>query len=83
MASALDKFQAISLRANFLQKCSLPQYQNESACSSAMMRTHLAKLAANIDLAHHYHRKLFLGEGKLKTFDDPHLLVRIVCANIP
>lgn len=41
------------------------------------MRLHFAKLADNIDLAHKYHRDLFLGYGKLKTFDDPHLLVRV------
>jgi hypothetical protein len=76
MARALDRFQSITLRANFLQRCYLPSFVGSAGCEDGMMQLHLRKLRFNTDMAREYHQSLYLGAHGLQPFTDSRLLVR-------
>jgi hypothetical protein len=75
MARALDRFQAITLRANFLQGCYMPSFVGSAGCEEHMMQLHLSKLRFNTDMAGEYHQSLYLGANGLQPFTDSRLLV--------
>jgi hypothetical protein len=75
MARALDRFQAITLRASFLQRCYLPEFEGTTGCDNSMMQLHFSKLRHNINTAREYHQSLYLGASGLQPFTDNRLLV--------
>jgi hypothetical protein len=76
MAKATDRFQRTSMRANYLYRCSLPEFAGFEVCSKEDIKRGLEVTQKNIDHSHYYHHQLFLGSNKLETFKDPRLLVR-------
>lgn len=75
MARALDRFQAITLRASFLQRCYLPIFAGTAGCDGSAMAMHHSKLSRNVNLARQYHHELYLGASGLHPFSDSRLLV--------
>eukprot|EP00879_Flechtneria_rotunda_P009748 GHRR01010197.1.p2 GENE.GHRR01010197.1~~GHRR01010197.1.p2 ORF type:complete len:816 (+),score=239.63 GHRR01010197.1:4977-7424(+) len=74
LAKGIDKFQAITLRCNFLQKCYRSMFSDYFACMPERMAFYRQKLADNINLAQHTHQALYLGKGALQPFADQRLL---------
>jgi len=74
MAKATDMFQRTAMRANYLYRCSLPEFAAFEVCSPKELARGLAATVSNVALAENYHQQLFLGNTKLETFRDPRLL---------
>jgi hypothetical protein len=76
MAKAVDRFQRLTMRNNFLFKCALPEFAGFEVCSEKLIQVCQKTMQTNLDMAANYHQVLFLGAKKLETFQDPRLQVR-------
>uniref|UniRef100_A0A383VUJ6 PAS domain-containing protein n=1 Tax=Tetradesmus obliquus TaxID=3088 RepID=A0A383VUJ6_TETOB len=75
MAELLASSQQASLRAYFMQKCWMDEFQNMAACDAASKVSYRDKLQSNVDLTRGYHQMLYLGKDTtLQPFKDQRLI---------
>lgn len=67
------------MRANYVQKCYLPEFVSMAACTSANSQYYLNKLKQNIEYMRLYHHGLYLGQNKLQSFKSKALMASSTC----
>eukprot|EP00882_Tetradesmus_deserticola_P025626 GHRQ01028163.1.p1 GENE.GHRQ01028163.1~~GHRQ01028163.1.p1 ORF type:complete len:534 (+),score=138.84 GHRQ01028163.1:97-1698(+) len=75
IADLLAASQQAVLRANFMQKCWMQEFQDQPTCNNARKVLYRDKLQYNTELTHRFHQSLYLGQGTtLRPMKDQRLV---------